>query len=187
VTISIAPLTINPIRQRFIVLISTILTIILNGLCVFQYVEWKFALTSDVQPHTILDSWYVISFFWYVHFFIPVSYFIAITMSTVGFGDISPKTPLGRISVLLVIIVAIIILPSLVRSVLDTYQQQKGISSSFDNNNLISTLAGRGNYIPGNCPFVVICGNIQKFVTVADILSEFMHKVMSPFLFFDHR
>jgi voltage-gated potassium channel Kch len=56
------------------------------------------------------------------------SYFIMITISTVGYGDISPSTTLGRSVVLVVIFTALMVIPHLLSSTIDTYSTQKGTS-----------------------------------------------------------
>jgi len=38
-------------------------------------------------------------------------YFVVVSLSTVGYGDITPKSELGRVCVIFLIIVAIVVLP----------------------------------------------------------------------------
>lgn len=45
-------------------------------------------------------------------------YFTVVTLSTVGFGDIVPKTENGRISVILLIIIVIILIPKLINELI---------------------------------------------------------------------
>jgi len=45
-------------------------------------------------------------------------YFTVVTLSTVGFGDIVPKTEYGRVSVILLIIIVIILIPKLLNELI---------------------------------------------------------------------
>ncbi|KAJ1496580.1 hypothetical protein HMI55_005972, partial [Coelomomyces lativittatus] len=74
---------VNPLRERFVTLIGTIFVIFIITLCCVHF-------TEVVMDRSNLDI-------------VSLIYFVTVTLSTVGYGDISVQTTLGR----LVIVVSI--------------------------------------------------------------------------------
>lgn len=71
-------------------------------MCGFQFFEMQFG-----GPHYgIVDS----------------LYFVIISSATVGYGDITPETMLGRILCVVMIIIAIVFFPSLISGIVETYK-----------------------------------------------------------------
>eukprot|EP01129_Flabellula_baltica_P013262 TRINITY_DN6128_c0_g1_i1.p1 TRINITY_DN6128_c0_g1~~TRINITY_DN6128_c0_g1_i1.p1 ORF type:complete len:857 (-),score=157.55 TRINITY_DN6128_c0_g1_i1:229-2799(-) len=60
-------------------------------------------------------------------------YFIIISLTTVGYGDISPATPLGKIAISVVIVSAIAIIPRLTNNLVSILQNRR--TSTYDNRN----------------------------------------------------
>jgi voltage-gated potassium channel Kch len=98
--------SIDALTERLVILICTILVIIYSALCAFQYCEMMFA---NIR-YDVLTS----------------GYFTIITMSTVGYGDVTPKSFGGKLVVVVLIIVALSLLPGLIRDIIDTVNQRKG-------------------------------------------------------------
>ena len=75
--------------ERLIILISYILTLIYFSLCAFNYSEYYYG--QNTQNLSLMQTFY----------------FIIITISTVGYGDITPQTVPGQIVVIFTILLAI--------------------------------------------------------------------------------
>ncbi|KAJ3273769.1 hypothetical protein HDV01_003896 [Terramyces sp. JEL0728] len=88
-------------------------------------------------------------------------YFICITITTVGYGDITPQTIPGQVVIILLIIAGITIIPGLVADMQESLKMQQ---------------SGAGSYNPGRNPFIVICGlfndTAQTIRVVRSILSR---------------
>ncbi|KAI8603965.1 hypothetical protein EDD21DRAFT_301493 [Dissophora ornata] len=110
-----------------------------------------FAPKTDT-PHTVWDAFY----------------FILITASTVGYGDITPKSLEAKVVVMIFIIVALSVVPGLIAGTIET---------------LKSSRSGGGSYIQSRGAngvvkqYLVMIGDFQSAKRVADILSGFFNKV----------
>ncbi|KAI9143121.1 calcium-activated BK potassium channel alpha subunit-domain-containing protein [Paraphysoderma sedebokerense] len=131
----------DPLKEKLIVLILTILAIVYTGVCSFIYVELMFA-----------DKRYDL---------VSALYFIMITVSTVGYGDISPSSIAGRVVIILLIIIALSVIPGLIQSTVETVNR---------------TREGGGSFAPGKSEFVVIIGTFDTVSRVNDILQAFFNK-----------
>jgi voltage-gated potassium channel Kch len=72
----------------------------------FQYCE----VTFGEVHYSILDSLYV----------------VMVTLSTVGYGDITPSTEGSRVIMMLLIVISLAALPSLLADVLNTVRKRSG-------------------------------------------------------------
>ena len=83
-------------------------------------------------------------------------YFIFVTLSTVGYGDMSPSTVIGRMHIIVFIVVGIIVFTESSTLILDIFLRRR---------------VGLGKHNP-RYKFVLLCGNIT-IPAVQDFLSEF--------------
>ncbi|KAI9364525.1 hypothetical protein DFJ73DRAFT_956322 [Zopfochytrium polystomum] len=106
-------LNFTDVKEKLVILIMTILSIIYVGMCLFQYVEFRFGTNPA--------NWSFSQSF----------YFIIVTLATVGYGDVSASSEAGRIVVIFVILVSIILLPTLISSLANTISAQSGSNGSY--------------------------------------------------------
>ncbi|KAF9110634.1 potassium channel, sub T, member 2 [Mortierella sp. AM989] len=134
-------------------LIANFIAILYNGMAAFLYTETMFAPKTEA-PHSVGDA----------------LYFILITASTVGYGDITPKSFEGKIVVMVFIIVALSIVPGLIAGTIDT---------------LKSSRLGGGSYIQSRGAngvakkYLVMIGDFQSAKRVSDMISGFLNKEFS--------
>ncbi|KAI8923981.1 hypothetical protein BC831DRAFT_12792 [Entophlyctis helioformis] len=136
-------------KEKLAILATAITVIIYLGVCSFEFFENRFALSvaqgiSEVSG--LIQPMHVL-------------YFVMITMSTVGYGDVTPKTIPGQVLVVIMILVAIIVLPGLINDVTENFRLQNSGGGAFTND-------GR--------PFVVICGVFNTVGKVKDIAQAFL-------------
>jgi hypothetical protein len=92
-------------------------------------------------------------------------YFVIITMSTVGYGDIVPTTSFGMWIVLLTIVIALGILPGLITALVEIINGRA---------------EGRGTFIAkAGKPFIVVCGKFTSSHELIDVLNEFYWRKMN--------
>ncbi|KAI8637256.1 hypothetical protein BD408DRAFT_424858 [Parasitella parasitica] len=131
---------VDPLRTKLINLTSTLIVLLFTGTCAFQYTE----VTFGTHNYTILESLYV----------------VMVTLSTVGYGDITPNTQASRIVMMLLIIIALSVLPGLVTDVSDTLRKRK---------------EGEGHVSRSSTtPFILIVGSFTPD-QVVEILDGFLN------------
>ncbi|KAG2190906.1 hypothetical protein INT46_006667 [Mucor plumbeus] len=131
---------VDPLRTKLINLTSTLIVLLFTGTCAFQYSE----VTFGTNNYTILESLYV----------------VMVTLSTVGYGDITPNTQASRIVMMLLIVIALAVLPGLVTDVSDTLRKRK---------------EGEGHVSRGSTsPFILIVGSFTPD-QVVEILDGFLN------------
>ncbi|CAH8647106.1 unnamed protein product [Dicrocoelium dendriticum] len=88
-------------------------------------------------------------------------YFTIVTMSTVGYGDFTPQTPLGRAYVIFFILVALATFASAIPVIAETFFSVRNYS---------------GSYVkPEGRSHIVVCGDITTD-SVKTFLSDFLHE-----------
>ncbi|KAG0048287.1 potassium channel, sub T, member 1 [Gryganskiella cystojenkinii] len=155
VDIGISDQPFDPVKAKLIALVAYFIAILYNGMAAFLFCETKFApLVPGDVPITVWDAFY----------------FILITASTVGYGDITPKSVEAKVVVLIFIIVALSVVPGLIAGTIDT---------------LKSSRSGGGSYIQSRGAngltkqYLVMIGDFQSARRVADMLSGFFNKEFS--------
>lgn len=88
-------------------------------------------------------------------------YFFIVTLSTVGYGDLSPRTPLGKVCATLFIPLSIVLIPMQL-------------------NELVNTLSSRSKYAykfqaDPTTPHVLVMGHVTDEVTLRELLHELYH------------
>ncbi|KAJ3017130.1 UNVERIFIED_CONTAM: potassium channel, sub T, member 2 [Siphonaria sp. JEL0065] len=91
-----------------------------------------------------------------------IFYFVVVTLSTVGYGDISPSTKGGQVVVILLIMTALTVLPSLISSLLSTLAEQQ---------------IGKGEvFTRGKASYVVVVGHFETTNKIMDALDGLLHE-----------
>ncbi|KAJ3216082.1 hypothetical protein HDU67_009962 [Dinochytrium kinnereticum] len=131
------------ITEKMILVFTTIAVVIYVALCSFQFAESNFQKDGGLLNLTLMECFY----------------FIIVTLSTVGYGDITAKTAPGQFVVVMLIFVALSLIPGMLTALLETLSLQK---------------AGGGTYRRGASNYVVIIGNIDNTAKMIDILENFL-------------
>ncbi|KAI7868459.1 hypothetical protein BDF14DRAFT_1793440 [Spinellus fusiger] len=139
INLQITDKPVDPLKTKLIQLIVTIAALLYNGMSAFQYCEVTFGETN----YTILESLYV----------------VMVTLSTVGYGDITPHTDASRIVMMLLIVISLAVLPSLLADSLSTLRKRQD---------------GGGYVSKGAVPFILIVGTFTP-EQVSDILDGFLN------------
>lgn len=128
--------------KRFIGdMVLRIIIMILFNAALMQYLE------AETQPYTF-DTW---------------AYYMLVTVATVGYGDITPKTTLGRFAAMAMISFAIITVPKLTNELIEKMNQQSVYS--------------RAHYHPKgrNSQHVLICGDLNS-TSLREFFYELFHE-----------
>ncbi|KAI9168331.1 hypothetical protein H9P43_007703 [Blastocladiella emersonii ATCC 22665] len=128
----------DALREKLIVLVSTLLAIIYTVMCSVQYAE----MVMGDQVLTLMDT----------------VYFTVVSLTTVGYGDITAKSTVGRIVIIIGIILAFVAIPPLVSSAMDTYRARR---------------EGGGIYERRAIPHVVLIGRFDDATFVSSLLHAF--------------
>ncbi|KNE70116.1 hypothetical protein AMAG_20242 [Allomyces macrogynus ATCC 38327] len=102
---------VDALREKLTALVATIVGIIYVTMCAFQYAEVMFGN----QSLTIIDSVYV----------------TVVTLTTVGYGDMTPKSWQGKLVVVVGILVSFVFVPGLVSSAVETWKVRRDGGGTF--------------------------------------------------------
>lgn len=106
------------VGQQIFTLIAYSLGIFILAAGVLQWVEWQ-ATPPSVRESSGCPSNGCISFY-------EAFYFIIVTVSTVGYGDITLKSEWGRLVAILVIVAAVVFIPVEINKILDLASRRFG-------------------------------------------------------------
>ncbi|KAI8909194.1 hypothetical protein EDD86DRAFT_150601 [Gorgonomyces haynaldii] len=140
-------LNMSALREKMVILVANVVLVIYMGVCLFDYFETNFNYILDkpsLANSTILDK----------------AYFLVITMSTVGYGDITPRSTGGKLCVIAIIMYSLVVFPGLIADMQETFNQQK---------------SGSGAYIRGSSPYFVICGDFHSDSRIRDAIDLIYH------------
>ncbi|KAF9160445.1 hypothetical protein DFQ26_005503 [Actinomortierella ambigua] len=152
VEIGISDKPFDPVKAKLIGLLAYLVAILYNATCAFMYCEMTFV--PGATTLSILDAFY----------------YILITGSTVGYGDITPKSYASKVVIMVFIIVALAILPGLIAGTIDTIKSSRAGGGSY------SQSWGRSG---NRKPYLVLIGNFQNARRVHDMLNGFFNKEFS--------
>lgn len=135
--------------EKFVILFVTTVVIVYMGVCIYDRFENNLSKVYQNQPVqsgklSLLD----------------LVYYIVITMTTVGYGDLTPKSASGRFCIIFIILVAITIIPGLVSDLLETITTQR---------------MGQGIYLRSKKPFIIIAGDFSSIGRVKDALDTILY------------
>ncbi|KAI8837435.1 hypothetical protein BJ741DRAFT_603461 [Chytriomyces cf. hyalinus JEL632] len=133
-------LNFDSVVEKSILLGGTLMAILYVAVCLFQYIEFRFGN----QVLSILNAFY----------------FVVVTLSTVGYGDVTAKSKEGQMVVILLIITALAVLPPLISSLVDTIAQQQG--------------GNGGTYVRGTAKYFVVLGNFDLPIRIEGVLMEIL-------------
>ena len=142
----IAKLNITMLTEKLITLMGFLLCILYSSLCFFQFMEQQFGR----QYYSTIEC----------------LYFVLVSVSTIGYGDISPNTIQSKIVIILMIVVLLAVVPRLLNEISETMTAQR---------------AGGGRYlVRGDVDFNIIVGHFEDQHTWLFLLNQMLDKVLDP-------
>jgi len=142
----------DPVKAKLIGLVAYFVAILYNGVAAFLYCETNFAPKTGAPPHTIWDAFY----------------FILITASTVGYGDITPKSYEAKVVVMVFIVVALSVVPGLIAGTIETIKLSRAGGGSYTQRRGVDGVVKQ---------YLVMIGDFQSSRRVGDMLNGFFNKV----------
>jgi hypothetical protein len=89
-------------------------------------------------------------------------YFIVITFSTVGYGDLGPKTDAGKLVICVLIFAGVALLPAMVSDLIGAIVENSG---------------GGGIFYPNGSEYMVIAGEFWNGNRVVEMIDSLIRKV----------
>ncbi|CAO3633858.1 unnamed protein product [Cunninghamella blakesleeana] len=131
---------VDPMKTKLIYVVSTLTVLLYNGVSAFHYTESTFG----TRWYTLLESLYVVT----------------VTLSTVGYGDITPTTTAGRSVIILFIALSLSVVPGLIADLMDTIKKKND---------------GGGHVQKSSVPFILIIGSFTPD-QAREILDGFLNQ-----------
>ncbi|KAI7830422.1 hypothetical protein BC939DRAFT_281539 [Gamsiella multidivaricata] len=141
IDIGVSDLPMDPLKSKTIIFAMYIVTLIYCAISAFQIAEYDQLLASGDQNDLL-----------------KLLYFVLITMSTIGYGDLTPKNQLGYAIVILVITAVLSVFPWMISGIMDALAQAK---------------AGEGIFKSGGHKFMIISGSLHSAQKLANVLNGF--------------
>jgi hypothetical protein len=138
-------INVSDVSEKVLKLFLATLVIVYVGICCFNFFENNLAYFAKLLLNPSSESKDSLSV-------MDTFYFVIVTISTVGYGDVIAKTAAGQLCVIGIICVAIVQIPVLASELQNTFQSQANM--------------GVESYRSGNSKFVLFCGDftsIDKF------------------------
>lgn len=129
------------LSQQMMLLLGSLVCLVFTTICGIQHIQRG----SFESPLTMFES----------------LYFVIVTFSTVGYGDISPDIWLGQIFMILMIVVAFSFIPRQIEVLASTWIERQKAGGEFSRR-----AASRNKH-------VVVCSSMLTQETVMDFLNEF--------------
>ncbi|XP_025089681.1 potassium channel subfamily T member 2-like isoform X3 [Pomacea canaliculata] len=129
------------LSQQMILLIANLLCLVFTTICGIQHIQRG----SANSPLTLFESFY----------------FVIVTFSTVGYGDISPDIWLGQFFMILMMVVALSFVPRQIEGLASTWLERQKVGGEYS----VRT-ASRNKH-------VIVCSTSLTQETVMDFLNEF--------------
>ncbi|KAF0694817.1 Aste57867_14341 [Aphanomyces stellatus] len=144
---------ITAVQQQLLSMFLLVLSIVFISACVFQLVENTYRDDSvDAGGKVIQATTVTLG---------DAFYFILVTMSTVGYGDIVPQTTVGKVVTAAMILLSLVMLPQEVNRLVSLLSMQ----SPF-----------RRTYVPvPGLPHVLLLGQVANPSTLMEFFAEFYH------------
>ncbi|KAG0294653.1 hypothetical protein BGZ96_000766 [Linnemannia gamsii] len=141
IDMGVSDLPMDPLKSKSIIFVLYIFSLIYCAISAFQVAEYDHLLESN--DHNDL---------------LKLLYFVLITMSTIGYGDLTPKNQLGYAIVILLILAVISVFPFMISGIIDALAQAK---------------AGEGIFKAGGNKFMIISGSLHSAQKLANVLNGF--------------
>ncbi|KAG0057675.1 potassium channel, sub T, member 1 [Gryganskiella cystojenkinii] len=141
IDIGVSDLPMDPLKSKTIIFVMYIFTLIYCAISAFQIAEYDQLLGTE--DHNDL---------------LKLLYFVLITMSTIGYGDVTPKNQIGYAIVILIIIAVVSVFPFMISGIMDALAQAK---------------AGEGIFKSGGSKFMIISGSLHSAQKLANVLNGF--------------
>ncbi|KAG0215976.1 potassium channel, sub T, member 1 [Mortierella sp. NVP41] len=141
IDMGVSDLPMDPLKSKTIIFGLYIIGLIYCAISAFQVAEYDQLMNSD--DHNDL---------------LKLLYFVLITMSTVGYGDLTPKNQVGYAIVVLLIMAVVSVFPFMISGIMDALAQAK---------------AGEGIFKSGGNKFMIISGSLHSAQKLANVLNGF--------------
>ncbi|KAF9125351.1 potassium channel, sub T, member 2 [Mortierella sp. 14UC] len=141
IDMGVSDLPMDPLKSKTIIFGMYIISLIYCAISAFQVAEYDHLLDSG--DHNDL---------------LKLLYFVLITMSTVGYGDLTPKNQAGYAIVILLIMAVVSVFPFMISGIMDALAQAK---------------AGEGIFKSGGSKFMIISGSLHSAQKLANVLNGF--------------
>ena len=145
------------VHQQIINIILTLFTIILIWAGIIQIQEMEAVYKKSLIVFDTIDINNLKLFKYYHHYI----YFIIVSITTVGYGEIMPLTILGKMSIVALVVVILVLIPNQTNDLINLSNSQ--------------TIYEMNSYTASNDIFhIVLCGNIN-IESLKSFCNEYFH------------